>query len=165
MSLVPTTSTPPSLIAVLAHMRVCAREQRRVADLTAQAAEERIRRAGLDVADVDHALQLIAMEPDAVERRERAAADVLQAIGAGVEMAQVEVIIRTADEPMETHRERVRRRGYLAAVMNRPCDGGGYPAGSPEYALFAEGHAAFKADLRSYSRAERPKPRRIEEAA
>jgi hypothetical protein len=146
-------------------MRVRATEQRRVADLTAHAAEERIRRAGLDVAAVDRALRLMATDPAAVEREEMAAASVLQAIGAGVEMAAVEVIVRTADEPMESHQARIRRRGYLAAVLNRPCDGGGYAVGSPEYALFAEGHAQFKADLRSYSRAERPKPRRVDEAA
>lgn len=112
-------------------------------------AEAAAERAGFDPADLKRAITFLQADPEQMLAEHERLGAVLFALRApGVEIETPQVLDRTADETPERRAERLRRTGYLAAVLDDPGDRGGFQGNDAR--LWSEGWNAFRDDLAAH---------------
>jgi hypothetical protein len=150
----PPEGPPEHLTAICCHILIRARAGVSLASDRLRRAREGLAEVGLTEDAVDRALRLLELDPHILETQERQTGAILASLRApGVEVETLEIVERRTDEPKESRAERIWRKGWITAVLNRPADP---PPNQDEARTWLDGFNAFRAALRAY---ENRKPR------
>lgn len=134
-------SLPSVLVATLVHNLALAKRAVKEAEQTA-------RLAGLDPSDVKRALKLLTTDPQKHARQQERMGAILVALGAATASVEADLFERVVDESPAQRTERIRRDGYLAAVLGDACSAGALDGDDAQ--AWAGGWHAFHADRAAY---------------